>query len=267
MVPGVAHRSGRRLAQGMSIPCLTVGTGPHHVFVLHGWFGSADGWGLFPDYLDGERFSYHFTDNRGYGARRGETGDYTLDEVATDVLALADSLGVQTFSLIGHSMGGVEVLRILAKAPDRVRKLVGLAPVGAQGIPLDEAGHDLFYGACEDPAKRFAIIDSTTGGRNTATWVQTVVDHSLSHCTVPAFRGALDAFTKADFLDEVAGNDTPMLVVPGEFDPAISPATVEQTYASHFPNVTIEVMGNCGHYPMFETPVQLATVIERFLGA
>ena len=65
-----------------SIPCVTVGHGPHHVFVLHGWFGSADGWGLFPSYLDGERFTYHFTDNRGYGARMDQRGDYSLDEVA-----------------------------------------------------------------------------------------------------------------------------------------------------------------------------------------
>ena len=97
----------------MTIPCITVGSGEHHVFVLHGWFGSADGWGLFPTYLDGERFSYHFTDNRGYGARMDERGHYSLDEVADDVLALADSLDAQTFSLIGHSMGGAEVRRIL----------------------------------------------------------------------------------------------------------------------------------------------------------
>ena len=95
----------------MTIPCITVGSGDHHVFVLHGWFGSADGWGLFPTYLDGQRFSYHFTDNRGYGARMDQRGHYSLDEVADDVLALADSLDVQTFSLIGPSMGGAEVLR------------------------------------------------------------------------------------------------------------------------------------------------------------
>ena len=249
----------------MTIPCLTVGSGDHHVFVLHGWFGSADGWGLFPTYLDGERFSYHFTDNRGYGARMAETGDYTLDEVAGDVLALADSLGVRSFSLVGHSMGGAEVLRVLALAPDRVRKIVGITPVGAEPTPLDEAGHDLFYGAPEDPAKRFGIIDFTTGNRNTATWVQSVVDHSLSHSTVEGFRGALVAWVTPDFLSEVAGLPHPILVIPGEHDPALGEATVRQTYAPHFPHAQIEVMPNAGHYPMFETPVQLATVIERFL--
>jgi pimeloyl-ACP methyl ester carboxylesterase len=122
----------------MSIPHRTVGHGPKTVLLLHGWLGSADGWGLFPDYLDPEVATWVFTDNRGYGARLGETGDFTLDEVANDVLALADELGAQTFSLVGHSMGGAEVLRILAKAPERVDKLIGITPVGAAPTPLDE---------------------------------------------------------------------------------------------------------------------------------
>jgi len=249
----------------MTIPCITVGSGEHHVFVLHGWFGSADGWGLFPTYLDGERFSYHFTDNRGYGARMDERGHYSLDEVADDVLALADSLDAQTFSLIGHSMGGAEVLRILAKAPGRVRKLVGLTPVSASPTPFDEAGRDLFWGAAEDPGKRFGIIDFTTGNRNTATWVQQVVDHSLSHSTTEGFAGALEAWAGPDFLAEISGSETPMLVIAGEHDPALGEATVRQTWEPHFPHCQIQVMANAGHYPMFETPVQLATVIERFL--
>jgi len=249
----------------MTIPCITVGSGDHHVFVLHGWFGSSDGWGLFPTYLDGDRFSYHFTDNRGYGARMDERGHFSLDEVADDVLALADSLDAQTFSLIGHSMGGAEVLRVLAKAPGRVRKIVGITPVGASPSEFDEAGHDLFYGAVDDEGKRFGIIDFTTGNRNTATWVRSVAEHSMLRSTKEGFHGALVAWATPDFLDEIAGDETPMLVIPGEHDPALGEATVRQTWEPHFPNCTIEVMPNAGHYPMFETPVQLATVIERFL--
>ncbi|MBK8468623.1 MAG: alpha/beta hydrolase [Candidatus Phosphoribacter sp.] len=249
----------------MTIPCITVGSGDHHVFVLHGWFGSSDGWGLFPTYLDGSRFSYHFTDNRGYGARMDDRGAFTLDEVAGDVLALADSLGVQTFSLIGHSMGGAEVLRILAKAPGRVRSIVGITPVGATPSEFDEAGHDLFYGAVDDEGKRFGIIDFTTGNRNTATWVASVVEHSMRRSTTEGFQGALIAWATPDFLGDIAGSETPILVIAGEHDPALGEATVRQTWQPHFPNCTIEVMPNAGHYPMFETPVQLATIIERFL--
>ena len=47
------------------------------------------------------------------GTRRATT----IDEIATDALALADELGFASFSLIGHSMGGMAIERIAALAP------------------------------------------------------------------------------------------------------------------------------------------------------
>ena len=55
-----------------------VGSGDHRVLALHGWFGSAIGWGSLPDYLDHGQFTYVFPDLRGYGSRRGEAGEFTM---------------------------------------------------------------------------------------------------------------------------------------------------------------------------------------------
>ena len=51
----------------MSIAHHVVGSGPRTVLLTHGWFGSADGWGPFVDYLDGEAARWVFTDVRGFG--------------------------------------------------------------------------------------------------------------------------------------------------------------------------------------------------------
>lgn len=249
----------------MTIPVRTVGSGPHHVFCLHGWFGCSTGWGSFPDYLDGEQFTYHFTDNRGYGARKDETGDYSLDEVAGDVLTAADEQGADTFSLVGHSMGGAEVLRVLTRAPDRVRKVVGISAVGASPGEFDEAGRELFWGAAQDPDKRFTIIDFTTGNRLTAVWIRTMVENSLANSTVEAFAGALEMWANPDFLSEVRGNPTPTLAIAGDHDPALGEPAVRQAWEAHLPSCRVHVMANAGHYAMFETPVALATTIETFL--
>lgn len=81
-----------------------------------------------------EAFSYLFMNYRGYGSMRDVRGAYTIDEIATDALALADELGFQTFSMIGHSMGGMAMERIATFAPERVRAMVAVAPVPCGGI-------------------------------------------------------------------------------------------------------------------------------------
>jgi pimeloyl-ACP methyl ester carboxylesterase len=249
----------------MPIAHRIVGSGPRTVFVSHGWFGSSEGWGLFPSYLDGDAFRYVFTDLRGYGARRDEAGDQSLDETAGDILALADELGAERFSLVGHSMSGAYTQRVLALAPERVEALVGIAPVSCTPFPFDDAGRALFWGAIDDPAKRFGIIDYTTGNRNTAPWVDAMVAFSLANSTRDAFASALEAWADPDFADEVRGADVPVLVLVGEHDPALSEEFAKAFWLPVHPDARIEVLANAGHYPMFEVPVNLATRIEAFL--
>lgn len=244
-----------------------VGRGPKKVLCLHGWFGSATGWGPWVDCLDREGHTYVFMDYRGYGASQWYKGAYTMDEIAGDALALADRLGWQSFSLLGHSMGGMAIQRVLVEAPQRVEKLVALTPVPASGVPFDEAGWAFFSSAAESREARFGIVDLTTGNRLTKTWIDQVVDGSLANATRDAFAAYLVAWAKTDFAARVVGNPVPVLVVVGENDPALSEAVMRETWLRWYPNATLEVMANAGHYPMFETPVALATSVERFLAA
>jgi pimeloyl-ACP methyl ester carboxylesterase len=244
---------------------VVVGTGPRHVLALHGWFGSAAGWGPFAELFDGDRYSVAFVDFRGYGARRGEPGAFTLAEIAADALAAADELGWPDFAVMGHSMGGSAMQRVLADAPDRVRGLVGISPVPSTGVPFDEQGWQLFSSAAEDRGSRFAIIDLTTGNRLSSSWVDRMVQFSLDQSDVPAFAGYLEAWAHTDFSAEVQGNPVPVLVVVGEHDPALGAPVMRQTFLGQYPNASLEVLPNAGHYAMFETPVALLTCVERFL--
>jgi pimeloyl-ACP methyl ester carboxylesterase len=245
---------------------VTVGSGDHHVVALHGWFGSAHGWGSLPSYLDGSAYTYAFMDLRGYGDRQQVAGEFTMEEVASDTVALADELGWDQFSLVGHSMSGRAIQHVLLQAPGRVRRLVGLNPVPAVATPFDGDGWALFSGAAGSRDNRAAIINFTTGGRLSGTFIDQVVQHSLDNSTVPAFAAYLESWAKGDFADQVSGNPARVKVIVGEHDPALSAAVMEQTWLAFYPNAELEVLANAGHYPMFETPVALATSIEEFLG-
>ena len=242
-----------------------VGHGDHKVICLHGWFGSAEGWGPFVDVLDPKAFTYAFMDYRGYGGSKDVPGEHTMKEISADAIALADALGWETFSLVGHSMGGMAIQRVLADAPRRVRKLVGISPVPASGVPFDDATWGFFTSAAESAASRHGIIDLTTGKRLTSTWIDQMVAHSLATSTKEAFAAYLVAWAKTDFVAEISGSDKPFLAIAGEHDPALGPAVVKQTILEHYPNATLEAFPNAGHYAMFETPIALASSIERFL--
>ncbi len=243
----------------------THGSGRSKVLVLNGWFGSSGAWSALIPSLNGSDLTWAFMDYRGYGGSRDVPGEHTIAEISGDALAVADDLGWDRFSLVGHSMGGQFIQRILLDAPDRVERLVAVNPVPASGVPLDDDGRALFHGAVANRDNRYAIVDFTTGNRNTPVWVNSVVDHSLENSTTEAFGDYLEQWTTVDFHDEVVGNETPLLAVVGENDPALSAEVITATFLEWYPNATMETMANAGHYPMDETPVQLATVMERFL--
>ena len=134
----------------MNISHTLIGSGDEKVIALHGWFSDHSGYAPMFDYLDGDSFSYAFMNYRGCGDAMEIPGDHTMDEIAADALTLADQLGWQKFHIVGHSMGGKAAQKIAAIAPDRVKSAVCLTPVPAAAIPLDEDGHQLFYGAPEN---------------------------------------------------------------------------------------------------------------------
>ena len=251
----------------MTSSLVSIGSGDRHVLAVHGWFGSARGWGSLPEFLDGSAYTYVFMNLRGYGDRQDVAGEFTVDEVAADALAVADDLGWDRFSVVGHSMGGKFAYRMQLEAPDRVRRLVGLNSVPVSGVPMDDDGWALFSGAATSPQNRAAIIDFTTGNKLTKTFINRVVQNSLDNSTVEAFAAYLQAWAKSDFSAQAkVDTDTPVKLIVGVNDPAMSADVMEQTWRVYFPNAELTILPDAGHYPMFESPVSLATSIEEFLG-
>jgi len=70
-----------------------------------------------------ERFQAVFFDNRDVGQSTLATEQYTTADMAEDVLGLADHLGLESFHLLGISLGGMVSQQVALAAPERVRTL------------------------------------------------------------------------------------------------------------------------------------------------
>ena len=72
------------------------------------------------------------------------------------------------------------------------------------------------------------------------------------------------AWAETNFVQKVHGIEVPLKVLIGDHD-TITAEMMKQTILKWFPNSELEVLSNCGHYPMFEIPINLATICQAFI--
>jgi pimeloyl-ACP methyl ester carboxylesterase len=243
------------------------GDGSVRAIVLHDWFCDHTNWDAMTPYLNPDQFTYVFADLRGYGDSRNLSGEYTLGEAASDVIALGDRLGWKTFSLIGHSMSGLVVQRIPQLVEGRVSRVVAITPVPAVGIGLDQATVELFQAiALGDDQARLAAVGPMWGDRLSATWTKYKLRRWRETVEPRAAAKYVEMWGCENVSEGVGGIKTPMLIIAAEKDAApFQAAALNTSTLPFYPNGRLVSLGACGHYPMQEQPPLLATLIERFL--
>lgn len=80
-----------------------------------------------------ERYRTIAFDNRDVGQSAMAAGPYEISDMAADALALADELGLDTFHVVGVSMGGAIAQELALRAPERVRTLQLAVTWGGSG--------------------------------------------------------------------------------------------------------------------------------------
>lgn len=266
-VVGLAGRApgGTGTASGL-LGHTVLGSGPEPVVVLHEWLGDHTNFDPMLPSLDDRRATWVFADLRGYGLSRHRTGAYTVTEAAGDVLALMDALGYRRFHIIGHSMSAMIAQRLAVDARDRVKSLVAIAPVPASGFPTDDAGRQRLTAIIDDDDAAKAAITARTGQRYGDGWLRYKLGLARGAASREAMLGYLRMFTGTDFSAETVGLPTPVLAVVGANDIALyREASVRDRFGRAYPNFSLTVCQDAGHYPMLETPVLLAATISAFV--
>ena len=247
------------------IGCETHGNGPERVLVLHGWgLDHSEFASMYPA-LDTQAFEFAFMDYRGCGLSKDQKGNYTIDEIAKNAIGLADHLNWTNFHLIGHSMGGMVLQYITASVPSRIKSAVAVTPVPACGAPqMEEARRQFLLKAGDSVQGLTMFFMGGTANRHNLAWAKSMAEKSLSSTEHEVFAKYTLAWADTNFVQKVQGTRVPIKVLVGEHD-TITAEMMKQTILKWLPNSELEVLSNCAHYPMFEIPINLATVCQDFL--
>ncbi|QGP54771.1 alpha/beta fold hydrolase [Piscirickettsia salmonis] len=97
------------------------GQGKEKVVVYNDWMGDCSSWLPTQPFLDTDTFTYAFIDVRGYGRSLHLQGEYTAKEIVADTLELLETLGWDTFHVIGFSMTGIVTHRMAIDIPERIK--------------------------------------------------------------------------------------------------------------------------------------------------
>lgn len=237
------------------------------VLVMNDWIGDTSTWDAAEPYLDTDRFTYVLTDLRGYGRSRAQTGAFTLEEAAADVLALAAELGLDRFALVGHSMSTLIALHLAQTAPERLRALVLLTPPPPGGFGADDATVAALQGLARgDDDTRARGLARVLGDELSIGFRRFKAARWRAVADPEAVAGYVPMFASRGLPDRTAPVAVPALVVTGERDtPPMRQAAVTAALTPLCARLEVVPFADCGHYPMQEMPPRLVAVVERFL--
>jgi 3-oxoadipate enol-lactonase len=257
-----------QLATGERLGHCRFGNGPAVCVVLHEWLGDHVNWEQVAPYLDPARHTFVFMDLRGYGWSRGMSGSYTLDEAVADVLRTADGLAITHFHLIGHSMSGLVAQKIALQAPSRIQSVTLFSPVPPTGFRADEAALKALNAVVDEDEAAARAITARTSGRYGAGWLHRKLAIARGAGTLEAMRGYLTMFTTSAITGDAHALAAPLHVVTGALDILFYRGEpLRNAFALAYPRVTFEAIDDAGHYSMLETPVRVASIIEKQVAA
>lgn len=93
------------------------------VLALHGWLDNAMSFARLAPKLDGLRIVALDLPGHGHSGHRAAGAGYQLWDYALDALLVAERLGWQRFSLLGHSLGAIVAMLLAAALPERIARL------------------------------------------------------------------------------------------------------------------------------------------------
>ena len=259
---------------GVGLEVVSQGVGPA-LLLVHGFGGAKED---FSDQVDDLAIDHQVItlDLRGHGESDGPEDEarYSLDRFAGDLTNVVDALGLTTFRLLGHSMGGMIVRRFVLAAPSRVDALVLMdtSPGPPPGLDSDIIDFGVQIANADGMAELKRVMDAFAP-LDTPAYQRSLAER-------PGYRDFADAkwetlsramYTQMlvevrdqpDQLAALAGVRCPTLVMVGVQDTTF--VGVSEAMAATIPDSRLVIIEDAGHSPQFENGAVWLEALRDFL--
>jgi 3-oxoadipate enol-lactonase len=205
-------------------------------------------------------------DLRGHGGSPVIPGPYTVADMAADVVALLDDLGIDQFCYAGVSLGGAIGQQLALTVPDRLRRLVVV--VAAARFP-DPASWQERADRVRTEGTQF-LVSSRVGawvtesfGRSHAEETERLLD-MLRRTPPEGYAACCETLASFDLRTRLPDVPVPTLVIAGARDPATPVDTVREI-ADAMPCARFVVVPDAAHLVSVERPDAVDAEIRQFL--
>jgi len=256
----------RRFGQPAPVPLL----------LLQHFRGHMDDWDpALTDALAAQR-EVILVDYPGVSSSGGEPGR-SINEMAQQVLAFLDALGLDTIDLLGFSIGGFVAQEVALIRPGLLRRLV-LAGTGPKGAPrmhgwrpdIEDNARAPKSGDAEHLYIFFAHSDNGQAlGRESLRRQQARTEGRDERSSLAARDAQYNAIVEWGIPDHAAlqrltGIKNPTLIIQGDDDLMI-PTPGSHTMAGLIPDARIKIFPDAAHASLFQYPQEASAEINAFL--
>lgn len=210
------------------------------------------------------RFRILRYDTRGHGATEATPGEYSIELLAQDLLALADALDLGPFALCGLSLGGMIGQRIASQTPDRLTALVLANTTSHLNDPqtLETRRQTVLQHGMSAVAE--IVLSRFFTGERFKTLPAVMNVRRVLRATNPiGYAGACAALrdlSQTALLDAIR---TPTLIIAGDYDVPVPWVGNGDVMVQHLPHAIVKHLP-AAHLSNLELPDEFTEAVARF---
>lgn len=242
------------------------------IVLLHGTTSNAHSWDQVSAAL-APRYRVLAIDCRNHGDSEASFDTFSRLALTDDVAAIVDELGLQQFSLIGHSMGGGTAMKYTGLHPDRVEKLA-VEDIGPEVGPEGSKKARAFIGSTPaefDSVDAYIERQKINKKRADDDWLR----YQAQFATIPLPNGKLktkfrpfppsDPPPPGEMWEHVKQITCPVLLLRGS-DSDVLTADIANRMLAAMPTARLVTIPDCWHSLHDDNPKDYIAAVTEFFG-